>query len=71
MSVPFVSESEFWIFEEGQAWLNMDVVARNAIDNMNRISEEATLRVVVDFLRERGYYVEEPEGGHDASNYHR
>lgn len=64
MSVPFVSESGFWVFEEDRAKvrLNTEAVIRNAMENMRRLEEEVTLRAVVDFLRERGYYVEEPEG---------
>lgn len=66
MPVSFVSDSEFWTWkfngEGAHVVLNTDAVIRNTMENMRRLEEEATLRAVVDFLRDRGYTVVEPEG---------
>lgn len=66
MHMPFANESDFWNWELRQdgfhASLNIDTVVRNTMQNMARLEEGATLKVVLDFLRERGYTVVEPEG---------
>ncbi len=60
-------ESDFWDWkfdeERGiRVELNTDAVIQNAIANMRRLEEEGTIRAVVDFLRDKGYVVIEPEG---------
>lgn len=43
------------------AILDVDEVVRNTLDNMRRLEEETTLKVVIDFLRSKGYIVIGPE----------
>lgn len=54
--------TDFWKWEDDRAVLDTGVVVQNAITNMMRMEEEATLMGVIEFLRSRGYTVEDPEG---------
>lgn len=47
--------------DEYGAILDVDEVVRNALVNMRRLEEEATLKVVIDFLRTKGYIVIAPD----------
>ena len=59
--------SDFWKTQfnpESEAFeltLDVEAVVRNAIANMRRLEEEATLKVVIDYLRSVGYIVIGPE----------
>lgn len=61
-------DSAFWTWEEDPftgamtARLNIDIVVRNAIENMRILGESATTAAVIDYLRVRGYVVIAPEG---------
>lgn len=43
------------------AILDVDAVVKNTLANMRRLEEEVTLKVVIDFLRDKGYIVIAPE----------
>jgi hypothetical protein len=43
------------------AILDVDAVIQNTMANMRRLEENATLNVVIDFLRTRGYIVIGPD----------
>lgn len=64
MSMP-PGSGGFWKWEldgeEYKATLDVDAVIRNTIANMRRMEEQMTTRIVVDFLRTKGYIVIEPE----------
>jgi hypothetical protein len=49
-----------------KASLDVDAVVRNAVENMRRLEEQATLKVVVEYLRSVGYTVIEPHADADA-----
>lgn len=59
------NESDFWAWtQEGdsmKASLNVEAVVQNAIENMMRLEDAVTRKVVVEFLRAEGYVVVEPE----------
>jgi len=44
------------------ASLNIEAVVQNAVENMLRLEEQATLNVVVKFLEDMGYIVIAPNG---------
>lgn len=71
MSLPMPPGSDgFWKWEldgeEYRAVLDVDEVVRNTIANMRRMEEQVTTRVVVDFLRSKGYIIIEPEEAEDG-----
>lgn len=49
-----------------RAVLDVDEVVRNTIANMRRMEEQVTTRVVIDFLRSKGYIIIEPEEAEDG-----
>lgn len=59
-----------WKFDEqSDAYhvvLNVDEVVRNAIANMRRMEDQVTTRVVIDFLRSKGYIIIPPEEAEDG-----
>lgn len=59
------NESDFWNWsQQGDqmvASLNVEAVIENAMANMRRLEEEATLEAVLKFLKERGYTIIGPE----------
>lgn len=61
------NESDFWNWsmrDDGDlvASLNIEAVVQNAVENMLRLEEQATLNVVVKFLEDMGYIVIAPNG---------
>lgn len=62
-----VSDVGFWKTKydsetgDFRATLDVDAVVKNTLDNMRRLEEETTLKVVIDFLRSKGYIVIAPE----------
>ena len=63
---PADKTSDFWKTQfdpESESFklsLDVDAVVRNTIANMRRLEEEATLKVVIQYLESIGYTVIEP-----------